>query len=295
MDIRWEDLKERLKELAGSWPGYVTLGSFALYLLGYLCIRFHLTVLGIGTDLKVLDERYLFAGAKFLVYLFATIASVVLIAIVFSPVIALCVYLLKRWEPLRHTTTVVLVLGILLTVGAIQFVMKQCFEFSNLLLARELPWTGLNLGSLFLEERDTLRPLYFVFLVAVTALSASILLYVNKRVQAASATRPLVVLFAFLVGVQFLLLPVNYGVFIMDKQTPKVASFGDRTPLAADQEAWLVWEGDQGVTYLVRGPEADPGAATARLRRLVTLPKGEVKRTEIIRYDSIFARIFEKK
>ena len=62
----WQDLGDKVKGLAGTWTAYTALGSFTVYLLGYLTLRFHLTALGVGTDLAVLDERYLFAGAKFL-------------------------------------------------------------------------------------------------------------------------------------------------------------------------------------------------------------------------------------
>jgi len=65
----WTALSDKAKTFAVDWTAYAALGSVVLYLLGYLALRFHLTVLGIGTDLSVLDERYLFAGAKFLVYL----------------------------------------------------------------------------------------------------------------------------------------------------------------------------------------------------------------------------------
>jgi hypothetical protein len=68
-----DELKETVLKLAGNWASVTALGGFAVYFLGYLIVRFHLTVFGIGTDLSVVDERYLFAGAKFLVYLFSTV------------------------------------------------------------------------------------------------------------------------------------------------------------------------------------------------------------------------------
>ena len=74
--IMFDDLNKSLakfKELAGTWPALMVMGSFVLYVLGYLSVRFNLTVLGIGTDLAVVDERYIFAGAKFVVYLLATL------------------------------------------------------------------------------------------------------------------------------------------------------------------------------------------------------------------------------
>ena len=62
-----EALQTTLKALAGSWASYSALGSFALYVAGYLALRFHLTALGVGTDLAVLDERYVFTGARFVI------------------------------------------------------------------------------------------------------------------------------------------------------------------------------------------------------------------------------------
>src|SRR6478672_5180372 len=85
----WEDLKSKVHGLLGSWASISALGSFVLYLFGYLALRFHLTTLGIGTDLAVLDERYLFTGAKFLVYLAATIPIIVLLALVLAVVLTL--------------------------------------------------------------------------------------------------------------------------------------------------------------------------------------------------------------
>jgi hypothetical protein len=75
-----QDLNERIKSLGGDWTKYTVVGSFLLYVAGYLSLRFHLTALGIGTDLAVLDERYLFTGARFFVYLVSSVPIVVLMA-----------------------------------------------------------------------------------------------------------------------------------------------------------------------------------------------------------------------
>ena len=58
------------------------IGSFVLYVLGYLTIRFHLSVLAAGTDLEIIDERYLFAGAKFVVYLVSAGVTLLLLLLV---------------------------------------------------------------------------------------------------------------------------------------------------------------------------------------------------------------------
>ncbi|MCK5230529.1 MAG: hypothetical protein KAR13_09710, partial [Desulfobulbaceae bacterium] len=75
---------EKVKALTGNWTAVTALGSFALYLLGYLSLRFHLTVFGIGTDLSVIDERYIFEGARFLVYLVSSVPVIVMILLVLA-------------------------------------------------------------------------------------------------------------------------------------------------------------------------------------------------------------------
>src|SRR4029450_5747430 len=72
------DLGERISALVGDWTKYTVVGSFLLYVAGYLALRFHLTAIGVGTDLAVLDERYLFTGARFLVYLVSAVPIAVL-------------------------------------------------------------------------------------------------------------------------------------------------------------------------------------------------------------------------
>ena len=154
---------EKVKDLAGSWPSYAALGSFILYVAGYLALRFHLTVIGIGTDLAVLDERYLFAGAKFLVYVVSSIPIVVLVGLVLSVVVYAPVKGLLIILPQKATTWLqdrchgwrqwwtkpdrLAWAGIVLSVVLIQMVMRQCFLLNNLLVAKEIPgptWVGVS-------------------------------------------------------------------------------------------------------------------------------------------------------
>ena len=81
------DLGEQIAALGSHRTAYTVIGSFLLYVIGYLTLRFHLTVLGIGTDLAVLDERYVFTGARFLVYLVSSVPMLVLIALPVSVVL----------------------------------------------------------------------------------------------------------------------------------------------------------------------------------------------------------------
>jgi hypothetical protein len=88
---------------------------------------------------------------------------------------------------------------------------------------------------------------------------------------------------ACLATVQVLLLAVNYGYLVVDKTLPRVASLGVEA-LAEGQEGWLVWEGQEGVTFLTRD--------ASKRRALVTLPKAKIERMEIVGFDPILRRLF---
>ena len=54
-----EDVVGWFKGLAGGWSQYTVVGSFVLYVLGYLVLRFHLTALGLATDLTIVSKETL--------------------------------------------------------------------------------------------------------------------------------------------------------------------------------------------------------------------------------------------
>ncbi len=281
-----QELGDRGKALGTAWAGYSAAGSFVLYLTGYLALRFHLTMIGVGTDLAVLDERYFFTGARFLVYLVASVPNIILLAL---PLVA-AGWALRRILPKAIQARArawltepgrLVMFGILFAVVMIQFVMRQCFMFSDLLLQRHLPD---NPGWLvYLLRDDRLMPLYFSALVGACAVPIAVLAALgNTAVLGASAfARALLV---FLAAVQVLLLPINYGVLIVDKTLPRVSALGDK-PLAGGDEAWLVWEGKDGVTFLVRKQGGDR-------RALLTLARADLKQTEIVGFDRIVPTLF---
>ena len=282
-----QKLNDGIKSLGGDWSKYTVVGSFLLYVAGYLALRFHLTAIGIGTDLAVLDERYLFTGARFLVYLVSSVPNLVLAAL---PLAALawavhrllpesaragvCAWLLR---PSRLT-----LVGILFAVLMIQFVMRQCFLLSDLLLARSLPAEPAWLVELMLDGR--FMPLYFSGLVAACAVPIAILWVLRDAPVAGSGDAFGRALLAFLAAVQVLLLPINYGVLIADKTLARVAWLGDKA-VAEGQEAWLVWEGKEGVTFLVRD-------AALKRRSLLTLPRSKVEKMEVVGFDRILPTLF---
>ena len=274
-----QDLGARVKALSGDWATYMVFGNVLLYVVGYLTLRFHLTAMGIGTDLAVVDERYWFTGARFIIYLLAAVPSILLLTL---PVAAVAWGAGKLFgiDVVLKPRAVVL-FGIVFAVIMIQFVMRQCFFFSNLLLARNLPAEPAWLATLLLD--DQLMPLYFSGLVTASAIPIAILLWL--RADSSRTVSPFLKhLLLLLAVVQILLLPINYGILIVDKSVPRVTAVG-KTPLATGEEAWLVWEGQNGVTYLVRR-QAD------KHRALVTMPRAEAERTEIVAFDRIFPMLF---
>jgi hypothetical protein len=283
------DFGDAITALGSNWTKYTVVGSFLLYVVGYLALRFHLTAIGVGTDLAVLDERYLLEGARFLVYLVSSVPVVVFLLLLASVAVA-PVWAVRRALPetarrriagrMMHPVGLTL-FGILFTEFVIQFVMRQCFFFHDLLLADALPSEPAWLARLLLDDR--FMPLYFSAMMLACAVPIAILAAL-RRVPAEGPLAFARVLLAFLVAVQVLMLPVNYGVLIVDNVLPRVAALGE-TALGAGDEAWLVWEGKDGVTFLVRHEER-------KRRTLLTLARSDVKRIEILGFDPIFPKLF---
>jgi len=283
-------LTEKLGSLAGKWPAYAAFGSFLLYVLGYLTLRFQLTTYGVATNLDIFDEKYLFAGCRFLVNLVSALPSILIIVLVLAAVGYVPYKLvpatvkdtLKRrasdWcaKPVRLP-----LLGVVLGVALIQFVLRKCFAFGNMLLRKDLPdeW----LSSVLLAS-DGMLSLYFTGLVAGTLLTAAILLYVRRRGTATTtASQFLMGILVFLVAIEFLLLPINYGVLISTHQLPRVAEISGDQKVPEGQRDWLVWDSKDAVAYFVRDPNDE--------RMLVTIPKKDA-RVRIVAYDDIFSVLF---
>lgn len=273
-----------LKELASRWTAYTAFGTFVLYLLGYLALRFHLTALGVGTDLSVLDERYLFTGARFLVYSLSSI-PIALVLVALPAALGYAAYrvlpaatrraLAAAGRRFLASPRALTSAGVVLSVVLVQLVMRRSFELSNVLLAARVPREPELLAALL--DRPQLMPSFFSALLAGVVAVATLLI---AAVRAAGPERRLTVgrgLLVVMLMIQVLLLPVNYGVLIVDKWLPQVAAMG-KEPLPEGGAAWLVWEGKDGVTYLLR--------RTGNRRALVTVPRQDSTRIEIRGYDS---------
>lgn len=281
----------KLGNLAGKWTAYSALGTFLLYLFGYLALRFQLSTYGVATSLDVFDEKYMFAGSRFLVNLVSAVPNVLVIVLVlmgigyvpykFIPVSGR--NRLARWgaewvaRPARLPLT-----GTLFALAFIQLVLRKCFVFGNLLLAKELPryeW----ITAILLTGNANLS-LYFSALVAGTLVSATLLLLACRQEAATAASKVLTGLLCFLLGVEFLLLPVNYGILIASQQLPRVSELSNGVKAQPGQQSWLVWESKEALTYFVQ--EAADGK-----RAIVTMPRKETE-IRIVAYDRIFRVLF---
>jgi hypothetical protein len=281
----WSD---KLGNIAGKWTVYSAAGTFFLYLFGYLALRFQLSAYGVATNLDAFDEKYLFAGCRFLVFLSMTLPSILMIlAIVLLPLY--CGYRiapaslrlrLNAWASHWFSRPYMLrLVGCLMALLLIQFVLRQCVLLSNVLLRERLPdyW----IASVLLAG-DNGQLLYFMGLVLGTGLSVVVLGYALRVAPPPGVLSTfLTALLVFLVVLEFLLLPVNYGILVGSTWLPRVSQIENPAKLASGTSAWLVWESKEALTYLV---------CENNSRTLISIPKKE-NRVSIVGYDAIFAAV----
>jgi len=294
-----QNLLERIKSLAGGWTAYTALGSFFLYFFGYLTLRFHLNTLGITTDLAVLDERYFFAGASFLVYLVASAASAALILLVLAGLAWLVYRAMARMRSSAPGKAAsnrlhaylaspgrLMLTGVVCSIALIQFVLRKCFLFDNLLPAPfqlDQGWTT----ALLLDGVPELTALFFPALLLGIGMSVGLYFAARRLPVQTAYSRALGYVLVILLAIEFLLLPVNYGVLIWERRFAKVGSLGGQEPLKPGQEAWMIWQGKDWTTYLVRSREG--GNATSSL---VSLPDKDRSRIQVACYDRVFRILY---
>lgn len=295
----WSSMAERLKGAPASWATYSVFGSFVLYVMGYLSIRFYLTALGLATDLSVLDERYVFSGARFLVYFVSGLTTVLLLALILA---ALCyapwrlLHKLLRhrdhgastgtghWRPSPRQLAI---LGIGLSVVVVQLFMRKVFLFDELLLRTKFPREESWLAELLLAEDQHHFEYYFISLLVAATITTGLLVICYSRYSENSGNRGVLLIFTFAWFTQCLFLPINYGYLLVTQSLPRVASLDGEKPLLSGEEAWLVWEGKDALTFLVR-----QGSGITAAKYLITLPRAEVKRIKVTGSDRILRTLF---
>jgi len=239
-----------------------------------------MTVLGLGVDITVFDERYLFAGIKFFVYIVSTVPILVLIGMVVYFPLKIIVNLFVRIFSLQSysiSNYFLLLTGITIAMISIQFYMRKCFTLVNLLVS-SIPPKDEWLTDI-LTKNSMFTDLYFPLLLLALFITFIIWWNVNQVDSMNSEFFWLKKLLAFLIALQFLFLPINYGALIMDKSIPRVTkpSFLKDNKYK-DAKIWLVWEGRNGMTYLTD---------SANKRTLITLNKKDITSNEILCYDNV--------
>ncbi|MBV8730559.1 MAG: hypothetical protein JO336_12205 [Acidobacteriia bacterium] len=260
------------------WVTFTGICTFILYVFGYLTLRFHLNSFGVDTDLAVLDERYLFAGAQFLVY-FATSLPVAIPIILFGHWV-LWKLRIDRWP------NGVILAGIVVSVVLIQFIIRKCLVFTNLLLREDgLPQPGW-MQALLLDGNGARQFLYFTGLVVAIGVLASALWQAvgvgGESVRVSGAA------LALLIAIQFLMLPVTFGVLIADKSVARVSTLDGKDKLKSNEQAWRIWEGKEGTTFFVVEWEGK----TRKAKTLVTLDKKRIEATRISGYDPVLKLLY---
>ena len=278
-------LAEGLGSAVTKWSALTAVWTAVLYAIGYLALRFQLTAFGIGTDLSVLDERYLFEGAKFLLLVMTAIPLGLLLGL---PVAALAWVIVRVLPGVRDTfvrwysvPARPLIAGIVFAVLFIQIVMRQCLAFNDLLLAVDLPKQPPWFRAILLAGDDIPMNLFVVLLLLGVAVTAACVPALGVWDTARPFDRMLGALLVALLAIELLLLPVNHGYLGTRRAMPRVVL---DTPGEAGRPAWLVWEGKDGVTHLVLDPKGE--------RRLITVPKDKATRTEMVAYDPVLRILY---
>jgi hypothetical protein len=263
---------------------YSAVATAAVYIFGYLALRFHLTALGVVTELGVLDERYLFAGAHFLVYLAAELPVLATLGL---PIGALG-WIVWRRMPARHSqvrawfrnTSLLLWTSVVLAVVAIQLWMSACLPLHDLPLAGrpEPRW----LFELLTNPAPTGRNLFFLGLLICAAVVCVPVILASRLPRPTPGLKALFGTAVLLAAIAVLLLPVNFGVVVMPYSMERVTALG-KAPTPAGQRAWLLWEGNEWMTYFVQAEDR---------RKLVSVPAKEIDRIEVSGSDSLFDVIY---
>ena len=283
-----DDVEKRVKALAAMWTTLLAVSTALLYIAGYLSLRFQLSALGVAVDLHVVDERYLFEGAHFLVYLVTGIPNLLILVLLVGAVGWLVSRLVPRrrreaisektrdWFADMDESRYPVVVGIVWSVLVFQFVMRRVFELRDLLLG-PFPRRPELLVDLLCDGEGVLQPLYFAVLLGLVVPSVICLkaMWPRRSTLHMGLSVPLL---AILIGVQLLLLPVNHGILTAGLGTPRVRDLpGEDT----SSKVWRVWQAESKAIFLVERP------GTPAVRRLVVLPDPEESRLEILKHDDL--------
>lgn len=241
---------EPLLELAKAWGAVSALATALVYLAGYLVLRSHMAAWGIEVERSVLDLRYLFSGASFLMFAFLNIAWWAAMLLLLAAATA-TVPALRSWFAAFEIGQWMAIAGAIVSLYAF-FVLYSA--------------PVMSLRSLFLkEEVDRVRffganPARRLYARVLGGRSATL----HARILHVGAALPLVVwalytpsgsdVVSMLVqaslliaaGGQILLLPVHYGILYYEAERPVLAL----KPENGGGRALLLFRGEKRLALL---------------------------------------------
>jgi hypothetical protein len=267
-----------LPKVIKDWSTLAAIGTFLLYLFGYLSLRFHITAMGVDTDLSALDERYLFAGARFLVFLGNCVPYLALGLGVCWLAWKGCWTAAPEGFRLRLKSPAWLAAsGLVIALLLVVLVMRDCF----VVIDHPLPFLHALPGPSWLNavllDDGILKTWYFTGLLLATAVVVGLLTGSIRMGLRTPVERALAGSLSVMAILMVLLLPVNFGAVIMPYTLDRTTAIG-KTALAPGQEAWILWEGKDWVTYLVRNTNSVS---------LVATPWKVVEKLEVLGSDSL--------
>jgi hypothetical protein len=233
-----------------SWAKALAATSAAavglVYLCGYLSLRTQMTALGIPAEWSTFDQRYLFAGASFLIALAQVLLLLVDIAV--RGALALAILGAVAWLLLRRRARTILLSGvkwqrhlaIAAAVASVAISLVAITRAEQWLLLQDLLFvTDLEGDALIIAAQgDEWHWIFLKYLAATVASGALILVTVRRathtRLWAGAATLAL--------AVQMLSLPMLFGVLTADSPRARIILNGQR--------GWLMWEDGGTLIYL---------------------------------------------
>lgn len=252
-------------ELTKAWAAVASLATVIVYVLGYLSVRSHYTAFGIDVELGLFDDRYTLAGARFLVFALANLATLAIPLLLFGaawPVVRRLVpgtELLRRGLPKNGLR---LVLLCLLAFAGVTF--AQLLQIHDLLLDQSLPgvspngkWSNKSLAANALvcwlaagpEKGGTHLTVTFKALLLLACVTLGWAW--GEARQDCPTHRNLAPVLWLLAALTVILLPVYHGIFYADTIVRRLA---DAPPdvKGAVPPVWVVYRGASKAVLFAR-------------------------------------------
>lgn len=254
-----EPVVTSLKSLVESRAGLAGLGTAVLYVLGYIVVRFRLQALGlVDVELSIVDERYIFAGFWFCLYLAMSACNLVFLLI---PFIIAGLWLrdhmppgpggrLRQWFRRPDTRAAMAFVFSLLVV---QMVLRRCFDAGNLLYADRLPDSAPWVNAVLDDPGGRLAK-YYLSIVLLSCIPPAWLLW-RLRYKTFARHGWLILSARTMLALQLFFLPATFGWLLADRQLPRILAVEGK-PVPQNEQAWLLWQDRSIVVYLRRDSTA---------------------------------------